>query len=145
MTTAKTPTALAFADIEPGDDLPAREIDLDGGWIAAHARAMDMAVPRFTDDEGARREGLPGQIMPGAMSIGLLASTLLAWAPAARLIRVGTTFRGLARAGGRARILGMVIDTDHATRRVECEMWMQDATSGDRLVVGTMTLEFPPA
>ncbi len=145
MTGANTPAALAFADIEPGDDLPAREVDLDGSWITDHARAMDRAAPRFTDDAGARREGLPGQIMPGAMSIGLLTSTLLAWAPGARLVRIGTTFRGLVRAGGRARILGMVIDTDHATRRVECEMWMQDATSGDRLVVGTMTLEFPPA
>ena len=35
-----------------------------------------MPFPRFTDEEGARREGLPGQIAPGNMSLAVLAREL---------------------------------------------------------------------
>ena len=65
----------------------------------AHATELGMAFPRFTDDEGAKLEGLPGQITPGNMTLALLARELLAWAPRGRVLRLGTTFRGLALAG----------------------------------------------
>ena len=135
--------SINFADLEAGDDLPPRELKLDSAFIAAHANAIDMTAPRFTDDEGARREGLPGQITPGAMSMGLFATTLMAWAPEARLTRLGCTFRSLAHAGIVARICGMVVEVDMPRRSVECESWMEDKASGDRLVFGTATLQFP--
>ncbi len=55
-----------------------------------------MEVPRFTDDEGARKEGLPGMILPGNMSLGLLSKLVTDWIGAkggARLVRMGTTYR----------------------------------------------------
>jgi acyl dehydratase len=133
---------VTFETIEPGDELPPLEIELSGAYVRDHALAMGMDAARFTDEEGAKAEGLPGQITPGNMSLGLLSRTLLAWLSGARLVRIGTTFRGLARAGTVARIQAMITEKDEETRRVECDVWME-SQGGDRLVIGTATLAFP--
>ncbi|MEN0077181.1 MAG: hypothetical protein AAGC69_22540, partial [Paracraurococcus sp.] len=49
--------------------------------VRAYARAAGQWAPRFTDDEGARREGLPGMITPGNMSMGLLTTLFSILAP----------------------------------------------------------------
>lgn len=131
-----------FDSIEPGDDLPPREVALDRAFVTNYARFLDIAFPRFTDEEGARREGLPGQITPGVLSLALLARALLAWAPGAQLRRLGTTFRGVALAGSTIVIQGTVTEKDDAARTIECDLWMESA-EGDRLVIGTATLALP--
>jgi acyl dehydratase len=133
---------VTFETIEPGDELSPLEIELSSAYVRDHALAMGMDAARFTDEEGAKAEGLPGQITPGNMSLGLLSRTLLAWLSGARLVRIGTTFRGLARAGTVARIQAMITEKDEETRRVECDVWME-SQGGDRLVIGTATLAFP--
>ena len=137
-------TATAFDTLEPGDELSPVTIELAGEFVREHALAMDMDAARFTDEKGAREEGLPGQITPGNMSIGLLSHTLLDWLAGAQIERIGTTFRGLARAGVPAIIQAMVTEKDEETRRIECDVWMENE-GGDRLVVGTATLRFPEA
>lgn len=134
-----TPT---FDSTEPGDELEPVAIALDRDFVRAHAQAMGMDAARFTDDEGARAEGLPGQITPGNMSLGLLSRTLICWLPGARLLRIGTTFRGLARAGTTARVQAMITEKDEENRRLECDVWMESET-GDRLVIGTASLSWP--
>ena len=131
-----------FDEIEPGDDLPPNSVHLGKDFVAAYARELDMAFPRFTDDEGARREGLPGQIAPGNMTLALLARSVLAWAPGARLLRLGTTFRGLALAGTTVQLQGTVTEKDDDARTVECDLWMEN-DEGDRLVIGTATVALP--
>lgn len=133
---------VTFETIEPGDELSPLEIELSSAYVRDHALAMGMDAARFTDEEGAKAEGLPGQITPGNMSLGLLSRTLLAWLSGARLVRIGTTFRGLARAGTVARVQAMITEKDEETRRVECDVWME-SQGGDRLVIGTATLAFP--
>jgi acyl dehydratase len=125
--------------IEVGDELEPTTVRLDKAFVATHARALDMPFPRFTDDDGARREGLPGQITPGNMSLALLARALLAWAPQGRLLRLGTTFRGIALAGIELRIHGTVTEKDEEAGTIECDLWMENE-EGDRLVIGTATL-----
>jgi len=39
----------------------------------------DSIAPRFTDDEGAKKEGLPGMILPGNMSLSLLTKLVTDW------------------------------------------------------------------
>ena len=133
--------SVSFETLEPGDELEPVVIDLASDFVRDHAVAMGMDAHRFTDDEKAREEGLPGQITPGNMSLGLLSRTLLAWLPGARLDRIGTTFRGLARAGRPARVQAMITEKDEDARTVECDVWME-SESGDRLVIGTATLSF---
>ena len=131
-----------LATVEVGDDLPPATLRLEKAFVTGHATALDMPFPRFTDDEGARREGLPGQITPGNLSLALLARVLLSWAPGARLLRLGTTFRGLALAGLEVHIQGAVTEKDEEAGTIECDLWMESA-DGDRLVIGTATLALP--
>jgi acyl dehydratase len=134
--------AADFDTLEPGDEIPTTAVELAPDYIAAYAREIGMDAARFTNPEGARKEGLPGQIAPGNLTLALLARSLLAWAPGARLRRLGTTFRGLALAGTSAHLHGTVTEKDDARRSIECDLWMESA-EGDRLVIGTATVEFP--
>ena len=61
---------MTFDEIDEGDELPYEEIFLSKEAVRAYAHAAGIAFPRFTEDEGARREGLPGMIAPGNMSMG---------------------------------------------------------------------------
>src|SRR5262245_60648304 len=106
-----------FADVEEGDELPASELELGADRIRAYARAAGMWAPRFTDDEAARREGLPGMIAPGNLSMGLLGTFVERWAGVGGLRRLGTTFRGIVRPG-RLRLCGAVTQRDEAARSV---------------------------
>lgn len=134
--------SVSFEALEPGDELPTMTVELEPSFVAAYAREIGMDAPRFTSPEGARKEGLPGQIAPGNLTLALLARSLLAWAPAGRLRRLGTTFRSLALAGATAKVHGAVTEKDEEHRTIECDLWMENG-EGDRLVLGTATLELP--
>ena len=130
-----------FAEVEEGDELPAREIFLSKDQVRTYAYAAGQGGARFTDDEGARREGLPGMITPGNMSLGLLASLIEAWAGAGRLRRLGATFRGLVLPDRTVRLCGTVTEKDEQARTVEIDVWLESA-DGERPVIGTATVAF---
>jgi len=128
----------AFTDVEEGDELPACELELSADQIRAYARAAGMWAPRFTDDEAARREGLPGMIAPGNLSMGLLGGLVERWAGVGGLRRLGTTFRGIVRPG-RLRLCGAVTQRDEAAHTVELDVWLENE-DGERSVIGTATV-----
>src|SRR5215813_2437451 len=97
-----------FEDVHEGDELPAREMFLSKDQVRAYARAANQWSARFTDDDGARQEGLPGMITPGNMSMGLLTALIEGWAGAGVMRRLGTTFRGLVMPGRTIRLHGSV-------------------------------------
>src|SRR5277367_1115562 len=86
---------LNFETVKIGDELGPEEFHLSKDQVRAYARATGMWVPRFTDDEAARKEGLPGMITPGNMSLAILSKLVTDWmgASGARLTRLGTTYR----------------------------------------------------
>jgi acyl dehydratase len=127
-----------FDEVHEGDDLPARELFLSKEQVQAYARAAGQWSPRFTDDEGARREGLPGMITPGNMSMGLLAVLVEAWAGVGSLRRLGATFRGLVLPDQTIRLRGMLTQKDATTRTAEVDVWLE-TEDGERAVVGTAT------
>jgi len=131
--------ARRFEDAEEGDELPTRELFVAKDQVRAYARAANQWAPRFTDDEGARREGLPGMITPGNMSMGLLTTLIEAWAGPGVLRRLGTTFRGLVLPGRTIRLCGTVTQKDERTRTVELDVWLESDES-ERLVIGTATV-----
>jgi acyl dehydratase len=129
---------LPFTDVEEGDELPVCEMDLAPDQVRAYAKAAGIWAPRFTDDEGARQEGLPGIIAPGNLSMGLLAGLVERWAGVGSLRRLGTTFRGLVRPGP-IRLCGAVTERNAAARTVELDLWLENA-DGERSVIGTATV-----
>ena len=128
-----------FEDVHEGDELPARELFLAKDQVRAYARVANQWSARFTDDEGARREGLPGMITPGNMSMGLLAALVEGWAGARTLRRLGTTFRGLVIPDRTVRLCGTVTEKDERARTVELDVWLE-TQDGERLVIGTATV-----
>ena len=133
------PERLRFDDVEEGDELSARSFFLSKDQVRAYARAGGQWSPRFTDDEGARREGLPGMITPGNMSMGLLASFLEAWAGPGTLRRLRTTFRGLVLPDRTIRLCAAVTQKDVASRSAELDVWLENEEA-ERLVIGTATV-----
>lgn len=128
-----------FDDVLEGDEIEPQAFLHAKDAVRGYARAADHYFPRFTDDEGARREGLPGMITPGNMSMGLLATYLEHWAGPGALRRLGTTFRGLVLPDRTIRLCAVVTERDESSRCVEVDVWIE-SDDGERLVIGTATL-----
>lgn len=132
--------AVLFDAVEEGDDVPALERRLEKDEVREYARVNGIDFARFTDDEGARKEGLPGMIAPGNMSMGLLATFVEGWAGAGTLRRLGTTFRGLVLPGNTIALYGVVTQKNAADRTAEVDVWIE-SHEGERLVIGTATVQ----
>jgi acyl dehydratase len=131
-----------FEDIEEGDELPPLDLFLSKDGVRRYARTANMYVPRFTDDAGARAEGLPGMIAPGVMSMGLLARLISDWNRAATIRRIGTTFRSPVLPDRNVRLRGAVTQKNEADHTVECDIWLEN-DDGERWVIGTATVAVP--
>ena len=129
-----------FDGVFEGDEIEPHCFLHDKEHVRAYARSSGIYFPRFSDDEGARREGLPGMITPGNMSMGLVATFLERWAGAGTLRRLGTTFRGLLLPGRSIRICGVVTQRDETAHSVEVDVWIE-TDEGERAVIGTATLK----
>ena len=130
---------MRFDDVVEGDELPATDLFLSKDQVRAYARACGLYFPRFTDDEGARAEGLPGMITPGNMSMGLIAGLIETWGGPGSLRRLGSTFRGLVLPDHAVRLCGAVTERHESTRTVEVDVWLE-SDEGERLVIGTATV-----
>ena len=129
-----------FDEVSEGDEIGPITRLLSKDEVRAYARACNVYFPRFTDDEGARQEGLPGMITPGNMSMGLLATLIESWAGAGALTRLGTTFRGLVLPDRTIRLCGAVTQKDDDARTVELDVWLE-SDEGERLVIGTASVK----
>lgn len=135
-------SVLYFEDIEEGDEIAGLDLFLSKDQVRRYARTANMYFPRFTDDEGARAEGLPGMIAPGVMSMGLLARMISDWNRAATITRLGTTFRNPVLPDRVIRLRGAITQKNEADHTVECDLWMEN-DEGERWVVGTATISLP--
>ena len=79
-----------FEDVEFGGELPAFDPDTTMANVRRFAAATGMMGGRFTDHERARKEGLPGAVVPGVMSQGVLAAMIHRWAPGAEIVKIHT-------------------------------------------------------
>jgi acyl dehydratase len=133
-------TGRAFDEVFEGDELPPLEFVLSKDQVRTYAHAVHMAAGRFTDDEQARLEGLPGMITPGNMSMGLITRLLEDFAGPGSLRRLGTTFRGLLLPGRTIRLCGAITEKNDDARTIEVDCWIE-TDEGDRVVIGTATLQ----
>ena len=136
----------SFDENNIGDTLGPLELFVSKDQCRAYAKLMGMGegAGRFTDDEAAKKEGLPGMILPGNMSLGLLSKLVTDWIgfSGARLIRLGTTYRVPVQPDHTMTIHGFVTNTNPDDRSAEIDVWIENEEA-ERLVTGTATVEFP--
>ncbi|HYB89761.1 MAG TPA: MaoC/PaaZ C-terminal domain-containing protein [Candidatus Binataceae bacterium] len=134
-----------FADAKIGDTLGPLEVFISKDQCRRYARSGGMDAPRFTDDEGARKEGLPGMILPGNMSLGLLCKFVTDWLGpegGAKLQRIGTTYRVPVQPDHTITFHGFITHATPEDRTVEIDVWIENEDA-ERLVTGTATVQFP--
>lgn len=133
-----------FDDLDVGDEIGPLRLTLDGEQVRRYALIANMPGGRFLSDEAAQREGLPGQIVPGNLSLALLSRLLAEALPGTRLRKLSGTFRAMIRAGSALVIRGVVTER-HATENgdsIECDLILE-SEEGDRLVTGAATVALP--
>jgi len=137
-------TTSSFESVDVGDELPPLRLTLSSEQVRNYAEAANMPGGRFFSDEAARAEGLPGQIVPGNLSLALFSRLLTEWQTDGRLKRINATFRAMVRPNV-SLTLHAVVTEKHASDHgnfVECDLVLENA-EGERLVTGTATVEFP--
>ena len=136
---------ISFEEINIGDTLGPLELFVSKDQCRAFAGTMGMGegAGRFTDDEAARSEGLPGMILPGNMSLGLLSKLVTDWIGSgnAWLRRIGTTYRVPVQPDRALTIHGFITNKNPEDRTAEIDVWMENEEA-ERLVTGTATVEF---
>jgi len=141
---AEIKTVKSYEDVQIGEALGPEEMYLSKDQVRSYARATGMWVPRFTDDEGARKEGLPGMITPGNMSLAVLSKLVTDWVgtSGARMIRLGTTYRQPVLPDHTITLHGFVTHKNDDDRTAEMDVWIE-SDENERLVIGTATVQFP--
>jgi acyl dehydratase len=135
-----------FEDLTIGDTLGPLDLIVTKEQCRNYAKVSGFGevAGRFTDEEAAKKEGLPGIILPGNMSLGLLSKLVTDWIGTAnaRLVRMGTTYRIPVQPDHRLVLNGFLTNTNPDERSAEIDVWIENE-DGERLVTGTATVEFP--
>lgn len=132
----------SIADVEFGVQLPEFEPDTSLDNVRTFVKAAGWDGPRFTDHEAARKEGLPGALVPGILSQGYLAAMIHRWAPDAFIENVDTIFRAPVLVDEPYRISGVVTDVDEDDGRVEIDLTLTNK-QGETRVFGTARVKLP--
>jgi len=134
-----------FDEINIGDTLGPLELFVSKEQCRLYAKTMGMGegAGRFTDDEAAKKEGLPGMILPGNMSLGLLSKLVTDWIGSgnAWLSRMSTTYRVPVQPDHTITIHGFITNKNADDCTAEIDVWMENEEA-ERLVTGTATVEF---
>jgi len=135
-------TIARIQDVEFGAELPVFSPDTSLDNVKRFAVAAGWNGPRFTDHAAARKEGLPGALVPGIMSQGFLAAMIHRWAPEAAIENVDTVFRAPVIVDQPYRISGVVTDIDEETGKVEIDLTVTNE-AGETRVFGTASVRLP--
>ena len=129
-------------DIEFGNDLPTFVPDTSLAATTKFAKLVGWDGPRFTDHEAAKKEGLPGAMVPGILSQGYLVAMIHNWAPTAEILTVDTVFRAPVIADEGHTISGVVTDINDDDGKVEIDLTVANE-KGETRVFGTATVKLP--
>ena len=135
-------TVRRFEDVEFGAELPTFEPDTSIENVRRFSHAAEMMAGRFIDHAEARKEGLPGAIVPGVMSQGILAAMIHRWAPDAEIVKIDTVFRAPVLVDEPHRVNGVVTDLDAETRSIEVDLTVTNQ-AGETRVLGTARVRLP--
>ena len=134
-----------FDDVELGDEIgPLQKIVADDDVIAFCQIWGNPAPNRFTDQSIAEKSRLPGPIVPGVMSMALMAQLLTDWAGPGALKDLDLVFRQPVPHNQPLNIVATVTDSrrENGENLVECDVLMTGA-EGERYVGGTALVRLP--
>ncbi|MGQ4808219.1 hypothetical protein NKDENANG_01594 [Candidatus Entotheonellaceae bacterium PAL068K] len=133
-----------FDDIEIGDELEDLELCPTTTDVVRYVTVARMQSGRFTDDEYARNEGLPGAIIPGNMSLGFLSRMLTDYFLLGTLKSLTANFRATVPHNTPLICSGVVTEKqeDHDGNLVFCDVLLSNE-EGDRYVQGTAQIVLP--
>jgi hypothetical protein len=121
--------------VEFGDEF-SFDPDVRMETVRSFVRAAGMDFHRFTDHEKARADGLPGAIVPGVMSQGILAAAVHRFAPGCTIRRIDTVFRAPVVVDSQPVGRGVVTHVDEAEGAVEIDLTLANE-AGETRVLGT--------
>lgn len=137
---------LYFEDVELGDDIgPITKIVNDEQVLEfVSLRNPDPTPSRFTSEESAKEEGLPGAIVPGAMNIALMSQILTGWSPSVCMKKIDVVFRQMVPHNQPLSLTGIITDKDESgkTTDLECDVVMENS-EGVKLVIGHAEFALP--
>ena len=135
-------TISKVSDVQFGEELPDFVPDTSLENVKRFAIAAGWNGPRFTDHEAAKKEGLPGALVPGIMSQGFLSAMIHRWAPEAEVKLIDTVFRAPVIVDQTHHINGVVTDIDEETGEVEIDLTVTNE-AGENRVFGTAKVLIP--
>jgi acyl dehydratase len=133
-----------FEDIEVGDEIDELEMQPTTADVVRYVKVAHMESGRFTDDEYARKEGLPGAIVPGNMSLGFLSRMLTDFFPKSTLKSLTANFRATVPHNVPLLCSGVVTEKLEADGEhlIFCDVQLTNE-DGDRYVQGTAKIAMP--
>jgi len=137
-----TSTINTVADVEFGVELETYTPDTSLAVVRPFAAAVGWGGGRFDDHDKAKKEGLPGALVPGIMAMGFLTSIIHRWAPTAKITSIDTVFRAPLIADQTCLVNAVVTDIDDATGIVELDLTVKNDKDETR-VFGTALVSLP--
>lgn len=139
-------TVNTIADVEFGAALPVFTPDTSLHATSTFAEAVGWGGGgrggRFSDHDAARKEGLPGALVPGIMAMGFLTSMIHSWSAAADVRHIDTVFRAPLLADEPCHIEGVVTDIDEEQGMVQLDLTVKNEKNETR-VFGTADVRLP--
>ena len=133
-----------FDDIDNGDEIEELEICPTTEDVIRFVEVARMRSGRFVDHEHARKEGLPGAIVPGNMSLGFLSRMLTEFFPQGVIKNLTANFR--ATVPHNTVLVGSGVVTEkhegHGEHSVFCDIVLSNE-EGERYVQGTAQVLLP--
>ena len=131
----------SFDDVEFGEELPAFTPDVSMPTVQRFTDAAHMSWSRFNDHEEAKKQGLPGALVPGIMSQGILAAMVNNWTAGATIVKIDTIFRAALVVDSSPQCNGVVTDMDEEAQTVEIDLTIANE-AGETRVMGTAVVKF---
>jgi acyl dehydratase len=134
-----------FEDVQLGDEIGPLDTVAGDGEVATFCQMWGNPLPnRFTDQGEAEKARLPGPIVPGIMSMAMMAQLVTRWAGPSALRDLDLVFRLPVPHNKPLQVSATVTDTrqENGENLVECDMLLTSA-DGDRYVGGKAVVALP--
>ncbi len=129
----------SYESVSFGEEIEEFHPDVSMPTVTRFTDTTGMTFSRFNDHEAARASGLPGAIVPGIMSQGILVAMIHRWAPNADVKRIDTIFRAPLIVDSQPVCRAVVTDMDDDAKVVEIDLTVSNE-EGETRVLGTATV-----